>query len=199
MKNSSFPLIFALLIWGVVAAVAGGLGWLSRVSPPGPQLAIVLLTVGFSVAVAAVPSLRDAAAAVSVRTVLGVHLTRFIGIYFLWLYGQGRLPVEFAQRAGWGDIVAATGALVLLFWPEGTGFRRALIGWNILAAADLLVAVGTAGWLIMVRPGSMAELTRLPLALVPLWLVPVLLSSHIYLLRRQFAAMRARRPAEAAA
>jgi hypothetical protein len=89
-------------------------------------------------------------------------------------------PAEFAHRAGWGDIAAAGGALVLLFWPEGAGFRRALLGWNIFGAADLLLAFGTAGWMNLTRPGAMIEMSGLPLTLVPLWLVPVLLSSHIY-------------------
>ena len=72
----------------------------------------------------------------------------------------------------------------MLFWPEGRGFRRALFWWNIVGAADLLVAVGTAGWLNATRPNSMIEMASLPLTLVPLFAVPVLLTSHLYLLRR---------------
>ena len=47
------------------------------------------------------------------------------------------------------------------------------------------MAVGTAAWLTLTRPGSMVEITELPLTLIPLWAVPVLLSSHILLLRQQ--------------
>ncbi|MEO5959525.1 MAG: hypothetical protein ABIR80_10435, partial [Opitutaceae bacterium] len=105
--------------------------------------------------------------------------------YFLWLHTQGRLPAEFAHRAGWGDIVAAAGALALLGVRERERpwFRRALVTWNIFGAADLLMAVGTGGWLNTVRPGSMIELASLPLTLVPLFLVPVMLASHVFLLR----------------
>jgi fatty acid desaturase len=80
--------------------------------------------------------------------------------------------------------------LVLLFWPEGKGFGRAVFWWNIIGAADLLLAVGTGGWLNLTRPGSIIELAGLPLTLVPLWLVPVLLSSHLYLLRQRLAGCR---------
>jgi hypothetical protein len=66
-----------------------------------------------------------------------------------------------------------------------------LFGWNLLGAADLFVAVGTAGWLNATRPGSMIEMATLPLTLIPLWVVPVLLTSHLYLLRRQAAECRA--------
>lgn len=186
MKTSVSRLVLFLALWGGAATIAGGFQLLVHLPPVGAQLLIAGLTVTFSVALAAVGWLREAAAAVSVRTILGVHVFRFIGGYFLWLHAQGRLPAEFASRAGWGDIVAAAGALILLIWPDGPGFRRALPWWNLVGATDLLVAVGTAGWLNLVRPGSMVELTRLPITLIPLWLVPVLLSSHILLLRRQF-------------
>ena len=93
------------------------------------------------------------------------------------------MPVEFAYRAGWGDILAATGALMLLPWKDGPWFRRALSLWNVIGLVDLLLAVGTGAWLNATRPGSMIEIVTLPLALVLLWFVPVLLSSHLVLLR----------------
>lgn len=176
---------FALLaLWGVAAALAGKFGLLGHLPPRLAPVLIAGLTVSFSLALARIPWLRTAVDLFSVRQMIGSHVPRFVGGYFLWLYHEGRLPAEFAQRAGWGDIAAAAGALVLLFWPEGKGFRRALFGWNALAMLDLFVAVGTAGWLNGVRPGSMAEIGQFPLALIPLWLVPVFLSNHIVLFRR---------------
>jgi hypothetical protein len=186
MKTSVSRLVFLLLAWGVAASLAGAFELFLHIPPWVVPLLVAGLTVGFSVAVRRVEWMRQAVDALSVRAVLAAHLVRFVGIYFLWLHAQGRLPVEFAMRAGWGDIVAAVGALGLLFWPEGAGFRRALLAWNIFGAADLLVALGTGGWLNVVRPGSMIELAGLPLTLVPLWLVPVLLTSHLYLIEGYF-------------
>ena len=167
--------------------MAGAWHLLAHLPPPAIPGLIAGLTIGCSIAVARIAWWREAVASVGVRGILAGHLIRFVGFYFLWLHAQGRLPVEFAQRAGWGDIIAAGGALALLFWPEGTGFRRALFWWNIVAAFDLLLAVGTAGWLNLIRPGSMIELSGLPLAYIPLLLVPLLFSSHVYLLRQQRA------------
>jgi hypothetical protein len=190
MKSPVARLVLLLALWGAAAAFAGAFGLLARLPPVGAQALIAGLTIGFSVALARVAWLRAAGAAVSVRTILAVHVFRFVGAYFLWLHARGRLPAEFAHRAGWGDIIAAGAALVLLFPADGPRFRRLLFWWNLVGAADLLLAVGTAAWLNVVRPGSMVEITRLPLTLIPLWLVPVLLSSHIYLLRRQVCAGR---------
>ena len=185
MPTPRFRLLLLLALWGFAATLAGATHLFLHLPPVAVQLLIAALAVGFSFALARVRWLAAAAAALGVRTILAAHLVRLIGVYFLWLQAQGRLPAEFAQRAGWGDIAAAAGAAGLLLWPEGAGFRRALFWWNLFGAADLFVAVGTAGWMNATRPGSMIELTGLPLTLIPLWAVPVLLSSHIYLVRRQ--------------
>lgn len=86
------------------------------------------------------------------------------------------------MRAGWGDVATAIGAIVLVAWPAGKGFDRALFAWNVFGALDLFVAVGTAGWLNLIHPGAMSEIARFPLTLVPLWLVPVMLTTHFLML-----------------
>jgi hypothetical protein len=185
MKTSSLPRFFLLLaVWGLAAAAAGSVHLLFRLPPYAVPVLIASLTIGFALAVSRVGWISETVRKISMRQLLAVHVLRFVGFYFLWLYAQGRLPAEFAHRAGWGDVIAAAGALVLLFWPEGPGFRRALWLWNVIGLADLFVAVGTAGWLNLTRPGSMIEVAGLPLTLVPLWGVPMLMVSHFVIFRR---------------
>lgn len=186
MKTNQVRLLLLLGIWAAAAAVAGAfhlIGHLPRLV--GPAL-IAGLCVAFSVALWRVRWLTAVMNGFSVRGIVAAHLFRFVGVYFLWLQGQGRLPVEFAQRAGWGDVATSLGACLLLAMKEGPVFRRVFLGWNIFGALDLLIAVGTGGWLSAVRPGSMNEIAGLPLTLIPLWAVPVFLASHFYLIRRQF-------------
>jgi hypothetical protein len=179
------PLIrLALLvgIWAVAAVAGGALHLLARV--PVPALFIAGLTACFYLAAVRAGWLRQAFQRLGLRGILIVHLGRFVGFYFLWLERRGRLPSEFAQRAGWGDVIAAAGALLLLFpWGDGPAFRRILAVWNGIGLLDLVVAVGTATWLNATRPGSLVELSQLPLTLVPLFFVPLLLSSHLLLMR----------------
>jgi hypothetical protein len=183
--KSSTRLNWLLALWGLAAGAAGAVHLLAHLPGAGPQILVASLTISLSVAVMRVGWLRDAVKKVSARKILGLHVLRVVpGAWFLWLYAQGRMPVEFAERAGWGDIIAGLGATGLLFWPEGVGFRRAARLWNIFALADLIVAVGTAGWLNATRPGAMVEISSLPLALIPLWLVPMLVATHILLFRR---------------
>lgn len=183
--KSPFPRFLLLLaVWGLAATAAGAVHLLLHLPVFAVPALVGGLTAALAVAVSRVAWLSEAVRRISVRGILAVHLIRFVGFYFLWLHAQGRLPAEFAHNAGWGDVVAAVGALALLVWPEGPGFRRALVLWNLVGLADLFVAVGTGGWLNLTRPGSMIELAGLPLTLVPLWVVPVLMVSHFVIFRR---------------
>jgi hypothetical protein len=172
-------------VWGVLAAAAGALHALARIPPQLTPCIIGVATLAFTAGVLGKGSMAEGMRSLGLRGILALHTIRFIGFYFLWLLAQGRLPREFAERAGWGDVVAAAGAAVLLVVPRGRGFGHALAAFNIVGLADLILAVGTAGWLSATRPGSMAEIAAFPLALIPLWLVPILVASHIYLLRRR--------------
>jgi hypothetical protein len=184
MKTSSSSLFVLLFVWALIAVIAGSVHLLAIVPPGMTSLVIGGLIASLIVVFTRVPALVDAIAEFSVRQIVAVHVTRFAGLYFLWLHTQGRLPAEFAFRAGWGDVAAAVGALMFLIWPSALRVGWLFVLWNILGALDLVVAVGTASWLNLTRPGSMIEMAGLPLTLVPLFFVPLLLTSHVLLLRQ---------------
>src|SRR5688572_24185279 len=76
------------LVWlGMAAGVAAG-GLLADLRPPGPQVVIAALTAALLLAGAVVRPFRRWAMAVDLRAVVGLHLTRFVGGYFLFLYGR---------------------------------------------------------------------------------------------------------------
>lgn len=118
----------------------------------------------------------------SPRAYMAVHLTRFVGIYFLFLYAQGRLPYDFAVLGGWGDIATASGATLLLLTRARN--RALLLAWNTLGLIDILFVVTTAARLMRSDPASTNELLHLPLVLLPLFVVPVILTSHLLLFIR---------------
>jgi hypothetical protein len=169
--------------WLVVATAAGAGGLIAALRPPAPQLLLVGLTALVLAAGWRLPGFRAWLRAVDPRWLVGLHLTRFVGVYFLYLHGRGELPWAFAVPGGWGDIAAAGLAAVLLVSgpPRGPLRRRAYIAWNLLGAADILFVVGTAARLALTEPGSMAALLRLPLSLLPTFLVPLIIASHVVL------------------
>ena len=182
MKTPLGRLSFLLLGWALAVSVAGRFQFLLFLPPWAVPILVAGLTIGLTRLLDG--WLQPAVAELGVRRIVAVHLIRFVGAAFLWMQLQGRLPAEFAHRAGWGDIASAIGAGILLLWPAGRTFNRLLFAWNIFGALDLVVAMGTAGWFNVTQPGSMIEVSRFPLTLVPLFGVPVLLSTHWIMLRQ---------------
>ncbi len=182
-KGSIFPLVgFA---WFVLAVIAGASGVLASMAPPRPQFLLLGLTVGLIAAGVLVPSFRAWLAQVHLRTVIAVHVTRFIGIYFLMLYARGLLPFQFAVVGGWGDIaIAATALLWLVVATEPEAHATLLWVWNLSGLIDIALVVITAARLGMADPASMAPLRTLPLSLLPTFLVPLIIGSHVLIFWR---------------
>src|SRR3954471_8125538 len=147
------------VLWMAVAIAAGSSGVLRQVRPPGPQILIVGLTTGLIASYWYSKSFRDWLHVLDLRPIVALHLTRFVGFYFLWLYGRGELPYRFAVPGGWGDIIVATGAVVILasWWSFG-GRRPVLFIWNCYGLVDILFVVATAATEAAARPASMATL-----------------------------------------
>jgi hypothetical protein len=172
-------------LWFVAAFALGASGRLARLHPPAPQLVLAGLTILLIGCGVVFSGFRRWVAALDTRSVLVIHLTRFVGAYFLLLNRRGELPYAFAVPGGWGDIlVASLALLILLRVPEPAHRPHVLMGWNLLGLVDLLLVVGTAARLAMADPGSMQALLRLPLSLLPTFLVPILIASHVLLFWR---------------
>ena len=128
------------------------------------------------------PKLRALPRADALRPILILHSFRFVGLAFV-VKGvvSPDLPSAFANPAAYGDIAAATLALLAL----GTLQSRAgvAIAWifNLWGSFDLLSAFyhgGTAG----LMPGQLGAAYFIPTFLVPLMLITHALAFRILLL-----------------
>ncbi len=180
---SSRTVVLIGLGWLVLATGVGAFGIVSTLRPPALPLVLFGLTAVVLGAGRFSTGFRAWLLAIDVRWLVGLHLTRFVGAYFLYLYGRGQLPYAFAVPGGWGDIaVASLAALLLLSGsPARAGRRGAYILWNMLGLADILFVVVTAARLGVADPESMAALLQLPLSLLPTFLVPLIIASHVIL------------------
>lgn len=172
-------------VWFAAAVAAGRLSLLQRVPPPAIQGVIFGLTALLLFGYFRFASLRDWADALDLRALVLLHVTRFVGIYFLVLYHRGELPHDFAVPGGIGDIIVATLALVVVFAPLDPPLRhRAMSIWNVIGLVDILLVVFTAARLNLANPTQLRALTHLPLSLLPTFLVPLIIATHVVIFTR---------------
>ena len=129
------------------------------------------------------PELRHLERAEALRPLLILHSFRFIGLAFLVPGAVSPdLPPAFAHSAAYGDIIAATLALLsLASLPRGAGIVTAWI-FNLWGSADLLNAfyqANAAGLL----PGQLGAAYFIPTFLVPLLLITHGIAFRILLTR----------------
>jgi len=175
--------VLAVGVWLIVAIAVGATGLIPTLRVPAPQAILLALTLVATLLGVARPALRSWVMTVDERLLVGFHLTRFVGVYFLVLYGRGELPYDFAVLGGWGDIIVATMALGLIVWWRATsgGGWWAYSIWNVIGFVDIAFVVATAARLAVMAPESMGALLRLPLNLLLTWLVPLIIASHVLL------------------
>jgi hypothetical protein len=117
------------------------------------------------------PELRSRQRAEALRPLLTLHSFRFIGLAFL-VTGvvSPDLPSSFARSAAYGDVIAATLALLsLLSLPRGAGVVTAWI-FNLWGSADLLNAFYQANHAGLLA-GQLGATYFIPTLVVPLLLM----------------------------
>src|SRR5262245_37386095 len=179
MRSRATPFPVIGLVWFIAALVTGASGFLLRLPAPAMQAILVALTLLLVIAALALPAFGAWLGALDLSAVIAVHLTRFVGIYFLVLHRRGLLPYDFAVLGGWGDIlIASTALLWLVLAPDPARHRGLLLAWNLAGLIDILLVVAIAGRMGMADPASMGPLRVLPLSLLPTFLVPIIIASH---------------------
>jgi len=183
-------LALAAVVW---FACIGSLAAAGVFSPAGggalaigmALLAPIVLTL---VAAARSSTFRIAALDTPLAVLVGIHVGRVLGVFFLLLLAAGRLPPTFAMTAGWGDIGVAVTALPLVWAIQRRvkGWRTLTLAWNVFGFVDLVTAVtlgvgsapGSPVRFIFESPNSGA-VGSLPWLLIPGVLVPLYLLTHV--------------------
>ena len=160
------------------------------------SIAFALIAWGIVTARYIWPALRLRQRDEALRPVLILHSFRFIGLAFL-IPGvvSPDLPSAFAHSAAYGDIIAATLALIsLLSLPSGVGL---VIAWvfNLWGSADLLNAFYQANHAGLLA-GHLGAAFFLPTLIVPRLLITPGLAFRILLQdQKDFAIRESRHPA----
>ena len=127
--------------------------------------------------------------AVPQHWLIGIQVYRVLGIIFIGLYAQGKLPGMFALPAGWGDVLVGVLA-PLAAYASVKGARRSVLGWNILGLGDLVLAVSLG---FLSSPGQFQQISfdfpnqligMFPLVMIPVFAVPLSILLHACSLRK---------------
>ena len=194
----SFGVAASLATWFSAVAVLGKIGFFAQTPLIAPNIIFAFLFL-FIVLRHFYQSatLRAIADRIPPHWIIAVHIWRIGGVGFITLYFAGILPAEFAFPSGIGDIaVGVTAPIVAYFYFLKKSFSRTLaIIWNYIGFADLLLAVllGNLAYpepfpplidgQILSTSVSTGAFALYPLALIPLFAVPLSLLLHAFSLR----------------
>lgn len=176
----------ALIVWFCLALAVGFAGWFRSASAPVVAATVWTLTILALLACWIIGPIRAWVAIVDLNWLVAFHLIRLVaGIYFLVDCRAGSLSPAFAIPAGYGDIAVAITAALILFVPRFRASRTVLLVWNTVGLIDI-VFVAIAALRIGLRdwPG-MAPLRELPLSLLPTFIVPLIIASHVLIFARR--------------
>src|SRR3989344_4454144 len=180
----SLTVAFVLLAWfyGVFA--------FNALIVPGIAIGFIVLFVTLKMVYSS-EKIRAVVDLMPVHWLIAIQFYRIVGYSFFDLYERGLLPATFALSSGWGDIiVGVTAPIVALAWYLKLSFARKLaIAWSVVGIVDLMVAISM-GILSYPDPvqvlgttPSTALMALFPMAVIPLFAVPLALLLHFFTLR----------------
>lgn len=175
----------ALWLW-FAAAIAGGYYLLlQRLTPIALPVIIAGLAALAFYLYFRLPGLRDWLDDINPLCLVQLHLTRFFGVYFIYLFYRGDLPYAFAVPAGIGELIVALFAVGLIAIPRDPPTQRHyLTRWNLIGLIDIILVTVSAARIYAAHPAQLRALTHLPLSLLPLFLFPLLIATHVIIFAR---------------
>ncbi|MFT3769292.1 MAG: hypothetical protein QM820_27955 [Minicystis sp.] len=190
---------FAVTAWALLALAVAASGALRGAPPPLVPALIFGVTGAAVIAYLRSPRVRAFVARMDARPAIAYHVVRIaFGLAFLRLGATDELPDAFVRIAGPGDVVAgglAIAAVVAASDLSSRARRAVVLGWNLIALADILAVIVTAQRLILFahEPRMLGMMSRFPFATLPTFVVPMVLLTHLAVFVRLRAAARGER------
>ena len=184
MKDNSNR-VATLVLLGWVCFAVGLAGWFQNASALAVAATVWTLTALILFVCWKVRAIRACVLNIDLRWLVVLHLTRlFAGAYFLVLCQRGQLPRAFARPAGWGDMVIGVLAVAVASALHTQFGKTFLLSWNTLGLIDIIFVVASALRFGVQDWQSMHALRELPLSLLPTFLVPLIIASHVLIFVR---------------
>ena len=180
-----------LSTWTAFAFIASYNGWFSAIHRNFFAATVVAATAAFTLSYFLNRTVRRWAEDLGPYGMASFHIWRIgAAAVFFWYGWLGELPGVFVALAGGGDLLAGLFAAVVFILPRS---HRAISAFHVFGFADFLVAVGTGITLTQIGIPTMASITELPVALIPLVGVPLSGATHVASLHLLFSRERSPR------
>jgi hypothetical protein len=177
--------VVSLVLLGWLCFAVGLASWFHDASAPAVAATVWTLTALVLLACWKITAIRMWVLNVDVSWLVLLHVTRlFAGAYFLVLCQRGQLPCAFARPAGWGDMIVAVFAFAVVGATRTQFAKTVLLIWNTIGLIDIVLVVSNALRFGLNDWQSMHALRELPLSLLPTFLVPLIIASHILIFAR---------------
>ncbi len=167
---------------------------LAHLGVPNLVIAIVLPVV-FGVTMLFRPGFSRNVDAVPLPWFAGFHALRALfGIFFLAFYEMGALPTAFALDGGYGDIAAgvlgALAAFLIVLGARPAVTKTALAVFSLVGLLDFAIVL----FLGLTTLDANAPFAAFyPFLLVPAYVVPLFILTHVYVLRAMVRDLRVQR------
>jgi hypothetical protein len=180
--------VLAAWFFAAVAFAATGAVTTNGFGAAGVGLTVVLPIIAIAILAPRWSILRSALYGIPLPILIGVNAVRIFGYFFIIHYAAGRLPAPFAPSAGWGDVLVGFTAIPVAFFAarQMAGWRQLTFVWNLVGIVDLVLAIGfgvTSAFDSPLRIFSggpdTALMAELPMFLIPGFLVPVFVLTHL--------------------
>jgi hypothetical protein len=177
--------VVTLILLGWLCFAVGLASWFHNVSAYVVAATVWTLTALVLLGCWKITPVKVWALNINLRWLVLFHVTRLLaGAYLLVLCQSGQLSCGFAKPAGWGDMIVAILALAVVGAMRAQFAKTLLLIWNTLGLIDIIFVVSSALRFGLNDWQSMHALRELPLSLLPTFLVPLIIASHVLIFVR---------------
>lgn len=123
---------------------------------------------------------------IPLEALIGIHIFRLLGVFFILLYVYHLLPAKFAFSAGLGDIITAILALPVarMVIKRKPGWKIAVYTWSIFGILDIVDLLVIA--VIIGENGNLREMTVFPFVWFPAFAPATILFLHTAVFRKLY-------------
>ena len=129
---------------------------------------------------------------IALEDLVGVHIFRLIGVFFLLIAYQDALPKFFAIIAGSGDIITAITSIFVVkaIREKQKNAKTITLIWNCFGMLDIMFTAITAIILtkLSIDNGSMGvdALAKFPFCFIPAFAPPIIIFLHVSIFKKMF-------------